>query len=67
MVGGSSSLCDGRKSNSAATAIRAASMSSTTMLATPVLRAWLPAPPSSDVPTGTPVNSSTMRGPLTKA
>ncbi len=67
MRGGSSSLCEGRKSNRAATAARAPAMSSTTIEATPVLRAWLPDPPSSVFSIGTPVNSRTMWGPLTKA
>ena len=40
--------------------------SATTRLGTPVWRASSPAPPSSSVVTRTPVNSSTITGPLTK-
>ena len=45
----------------------AASRVGTTSDGTPVWRASSPAPPSSVVDTRTPVNSSTITGPLTKA
>ena len=57
----------GRWSSSTSTSSRLSAALAAISEATPLERAWAPAPPRASTEMGTPVNAVTMRGPDTKA